>query len=142
MAMFRKCTECGGKVPIGTLCKCEELKKRKRYKSYDKNIRYNKDNIKYASFYNNAIWIRLSEYIKIQYNGMCLQCLIENKDIKSCDVVHHIIPIRRDWSKRLDKDNLIPLCHMHHNSIDHCNITKEYISRYKDMLKLYKKIYK
>jgi 5-methylcytosine-specific restriction protein A len=30
------------------------------------------------------------------------------------DVVDHIIPIEVDWSKRLDKSNLQPLCHSCH----------------------------
>ena len=35
--------------------------------------------------------------------------------IKIGDVVDHIIPIRMDWSKRLEPTNLQTLCHACHN---------------------------
>ncbi|MEC2504384.1 HNH endonuclease, partial [Bacillus cereus] len=39
-----------------------------------------------------------------------------SKDIiKIGDVVDHIIPIRVDWSKRLEPSNLQTLCHACHN---------------------------
>ena len=43
-----------------------------------------------------------------------VQC--RSKDIiKIGDVVDHIIPIRVDWSKRLEPTNLQTLCHACHN---------------------------
>ena len=39
--------------------------------------------------------------------------------------VHHIIPIEEDYSKRLDSENLITLCNMHHKMAEAGEITKE-----------------
>ena len=38
-------------------------------------------------------------------DGLCVQCR-SNDIIKIGDVVDHIIPIRMDWSKRLEPTNL------------------------------------
>ncbi|WP_377897049.1 HNH endonuclease [Gottfriedia sp. OAE603] len=38
------------------------------------------------------------------------------------DVVHHIVEIKADWSKRLEKKNLKAMCHGCHNRQN--NLTK------------------
>ena len=39
--------------------------------------------------------------------------------------VHHIIPIAKDYNKKLDSDNLITLCRMHHEQAERGLITEE-----------------
>ncbi|MEC2595813.1 HNH endonuclease, partial [Bacillus cereus] len=56
----------------------------------------------------------MRELIYRRDHGLCVQC--RSKDIiKIGDVVDHIIPIRVDWSKRLEPSNLQTLCHACHN---------------------------
>ena len=56
----------------------------------------------------------MRELIYRRDHGLCVQC--RSKDIiKIGDVVDHIIPIRMDWSKRLEPTNLQTLCHACHN---------------------------
>ena len=56
----------------------------------------------------------MRELIYRRDHGLCVQC--RSKDIiKIGDVVDHIVPIRVDWSKRLEPSNLQTLCHACHN---------------------------
>ena len=43
--------------------------------------------------------------------------------------VHHIVPINEDYSKRLDDDNLISLCQMHHKMADNGEIPREVLQK-------------
>ena len=56
----------------------------------------------------------MRELIYRRDHGLCVQCR-SNGIIKIGDVVDHIIPIRVDWSKRLEPINLQTLCHACHN---------------------------
>ncbi len=48
-------------------------------------------------------------YGKKKYNNLCLYSYYVDKEVKYCNVMHHIIELKEDWDKRLDIDNLIPL---------------------------------
>nr|WP_275591513.1 HNH endonuclease signature motif containing protein [Mammaliicoccus sp. A-M4] len=50
----------------------------------------------------------------LEYDYLCQECLRQGY-YQQANVVDHIIELKDDWSKRLDKDNLIPLCHSCHN---------------------------
>lgn len=39
-----------------------------------------------------------------------------NGVIKQANIVHHIVPLRDDWSKRLSYDNLETICAQCHNA--------------------------
>jgi 5-methylcytosine-specific restriction enzyme A len=39
--------------------------------------------------------------------------------------VHHIVPIVADYDKRLNSDNLISLCRMHHEAAEAGSIPRE-----------------
>ena len=67
---------------------------------------------KYQQFYNTTAWRKLSQQV-LKNNPVCVACL-SNGIIRKADVVDHIIPIRVDWTKRLDADNLQPLCNSCH----------------------------
>ena len=120
MAIYRRCGKCGKKIEQGATCKC--LKD--TVKEYNRNIRYNKDNKEYSSFYNTTHWNRMSKYIRSKYNGLCLVCYVRYKIMNGANVVHHIIELKEDYSKRLEEDNLITLCHSCHNIL-HSNYTEK-----------------
>lgn len=86
------------------------------------NNRYNKQrDKKYTQFYNSKAWRLLSKkYITEHY--LCEECQKEAKQkkeytIQLAEEVHHKEPIQTEtgWLRRLDENNLISLCHMHHD---------------------------
>lgn len=70
---------------------------------------------KYAEFYNSKEWKNLRNQKFYDADGLCELCK-KNKIVERGREVHHIIPIEKDWSKRLDYDNLILLCNDCHNA--------------------------
>lgn len=93
---------------------CDEHKhlSKQHKKDYDL-VRYERDKT-FIRFYNSKEWKQVRHNVKLSYDYLCQECLKEDKYTKA-DVVDHVIELKDDWSKRLDKNNLIPLCHYHHN---------------------------
>ena len=54
---------------------------------------------------------------------MCQNCKKNGKYIFQKLEVHHIIPISKDWNKRLKNGNLITLCTQCHYMADHEEIS-------------------
>lgn len=86
------------------------------------NNRYNKQrDKKYTQFYNSKVWRTLSkDYLNKHY--MCEECAKEAKlkkeySIQLAEEVHHKEPIQTEtgWLRRLEWNNLISLCHFHHD---------------------------
>lgn len=73
-----------------------------------------KRNKKSKQFYNSTKWKNVRDRRKRDKNNLCEFCL-ENKKLNVANVCDHIVPIKIDWSKRLDYDNLQMLCHECHN---------------------------
>lgn len=131
MAIYRRCGKCGKKIVQGNTCECVKATR----KEYNKNVRYNKDK-EYSTFYNSMHWKRMSSYIRCKYNGFCLVCYIKYKVLKVADVVHHIVEIKEDYSKRLEEDNLVTLCHSCHNIL-HSNYTEKEKKELKNIKNIY-----
>lgn len=66
---------------------------------------------KFKNFYNSKEWKTLRAVKFADAGGLCEKC----KKIVSGKEVHHIVPIEKDWNKRLDYNNLILLCSACHN---------------------------
>ncbi|AWZ48446.1 hypothetical protein C3495_06280 [Clostridiaceae bacterium 14S0207] len=93
-----------------------EEKKVQMNKQYDKYIRHDKDK-KYTKFYHSNEWNDLREDVLITYNGIDIYSYyIENKAV-TANTAHHIIELKEDWDKRLDKDNIFPLNDFNHKKI-------------------------
>lgn len=71
---------------------------------------------KYKNFYNSKHWNDLRALKFSDADGICEACKAKGI-IKPGVDVHHKIPIEKDWSKRLDYNNLILLCKECHNEI-------------------------
>lgn len=112
MAILKMCPRCRNMIDRNAkLCaKCTE-KERERKKSYDKTR--DKDIV---SFYNSKTWKIIRDLVKSRDNNLCLLCL-EKDRISVCNVIHHVVEVREEWDKRLDKDNCISLCHDCHNKV-------------------------
>ena len=70
---------------------------------------------KYSQFYNSVQWRTLRNQKFYDANGLCELCL-KDGIINEAREIHHIVPIEKDWNKRLDYDNLIALCSDCHNA--------------------------
>lgn len=141
-----KLCRCGKRIDyIKKYCdKCAieiEKEKKDRVRRYDREVRYSKENKKYADFYNSKAWRTLSDLIKKKYNGMCVMCLLDKDKVVDSDVVHHIEELKKRWDLRLSSTNLIALCHECHNGIEDTNYSKEDKIYLKQLIERYKEIY-
>lgn len=94
-------------------CKSKQSEKNSaRNKQYD---RYYRDT-RAKAFYNSSAWKRLVSIIRIRNNGLCALCYHEGIKSKGT-MIHHIVPIKDDWSKRLDTANCIILCPECHGKV-------------------------
>ena len=106
--MYRSCSVCGRIHPEDKMCK-----------------RVYKKNTKESHFRNTNAWIKKRNQIKKRDKYLCQLCLKDNIYTYDNLQVHHIIPIAKDYNKKLDSDNLITLCRMHHEQVKKGIISKE-----------------
>jgi hypothetical protein len=103
----------------------KEMKKKKKetmkriYGNVKKNLeeKQRKDySKKTKEFYSSDEWRRLRYIVLREQGGRCQCC---GRSAKDGVILHvdHIIPLSKDWSKRLEKDNLQVLC-------EDCNLGK------------------
>ena len=97
------CPECAKGVAI---------EKQEKNKRYDHKVR----DPKLVKFYHSSEWQRIRNAALIRDNRLCQECL-EHNVIKSAEIVHHIIEIKDDWSKRLQLDNCESVCKSCHNKL-------------------------
>lgn len=71
---------------------------------------------KYNSFYCSKEWQDLRNRKWYDADGLCEMCKKKGIIREGIDV-HHLVEISKDWSKRLDYDNLVLLCKDCHNEI-------------------------
>ena len=108
--LTKLCSKCGRLMEFGSaMCPACQAKAAERHKMYDTHAR----NQKAKQFYHSKQWATMRNIAMIQASYQCEVCRKQGK-LMPADEVHHIIPIAVDWSKRLDRANLICLCHKHH----------------------------
>jgi len=97
---------------------CEEHEKIKKFQLREHNKRYlnERSDTKEQDFYKKKEWKIKRATILQRDNYLCQHCLKE-MIFTPADLVHHIIDIKVDWSKRLEDENLISLCVGCHNAI-------------------------
>lgn len=121
-SMFKSCQYCGRIHKQGEECK---LKPKPKRKCYTKKL--TEENKEIEKFRWSKQWQHKREYIKKRDNYMCVACLLglrnTAKRLNTVGLsVHHIIPLAVDFDKRLDDDNLITLCSLHHRMADNGEI--------------------
>ncbi|WP_421406507.1 HNH endonuclease signature motif containing protein [Lacticaseibacillus paracasei] len=67
---------------------------------------------RYFQFYKSKPWRQLSYSYRLAH-PLCERCQAKCLYVQA-DVVDHIVPIRVDWSRRLDESNLQSLCNSCH----------------------------
>lgn len=151
MALMTLCKECNTKIPYGTTrcssCKEEREKylkaKSKKYNAdrYDRD-KANEDTIRL--FYTSTAWKNKRQEIIKRDNNECQICKALYKFVPSDDV-HHIVPMTKDFSKRLDNNNLISLCSkchkdIHYHKIDNKDKFEKYVKQKINSDRFYKKL--
>lgn len=106
--MLKSCPYCGRIHDSKFICLQKEKAISKKKKMTDKD-----------KFRGKSAWKRKREEIKERDNFVCQVCvrnLYNPLRIYETDnlQVHHVIPLEKDYNKRLDNDNLITLCERHH----------------------------
>ena len=115
--IFKRCDRCGKRLSPGVKCRCVEAR---RQFEYDTHARDRESN----AFYHSKEWLTASRAAKEYYHGIDIVELYENDMVVNGRTVHHLIPIKTDWSRRLDKNNLIYLTESNHQLI-HQRMEKE-----------------
>lgn len=110
MPIYKRCANCGKRLPSGAKCMCREPI---RQKVYDKTAR----NRKSDAFYHSGAWSVMRQRAKDRFHGIDIVEYYKNGRIVYGHSVHHIIPIKDDWSKRLDINNLIYLSESNHQKV-------------------------
>lgn len=113
MPIWKRCGRCGRRLLTGQNCPCAV---RTRNKEYDRDKRDKES----KRFYDSAEWRRTKERV-LDLDGMDVYVYMTTGEVVAADTVHHIIPLRDDWSKRLDISNLMSL-----NAATHSKIESEY----------------
>lgn len=110
MPIYKRCSRCGKRIPSGSICPCVK----RRHREYD---RYSRDQ-RSRSFYNSKEWEMGRAAALDADGGIDVYLYMTDGIIVVADTVHHIIPIRDDWSKKLDVDNMMSLSSDTHSMIE------------------------
>ena len=110
MPIYKRCSRCGRRIPTGTTCSCIK----RRHKEYDKTYR-NKEAKKY---YDSGEWQQARAAALEADDSIDVYVYMTEDKIVAADTVHHIIPLKDDWNRRSDIDNLISLNHDTHSMIE------------------------
>lgn len=110
MPIYKRCSRCGKRIPSGSICPCVK----QRHKEYD---RYSRDQ-KSRNFYNSKEW-ELGRAAALDADGgIDVYLFMTEGTIVIADTVHHIIPLKDDWNKRIDIDNMMSLSSDTHSMIE------------------------
>lgn len=108
-AMITKiCPRCRAKVPTGQMCGCVKRDRTNPLGEYSAEIK---------KFYLSDDWNRARNKCIFNCFGLDLISVFVEKKIEYGFTVHHIVPLTKDYSKRLMQSNLIYLTESHHRSI-------------------------
>lgn len=110
MPIYKRCSRCGKRIPSGSTCPCVK----QRHREYD---RYSRDQ-RSRDFYTSKEWELGRAAALDADDGIDVYLYMTEGIVVVADTVHHIIPIRDDWSKRLDIDNMISLSSDTHSMIE------------------------
>ena len=112
--LTKLCAKCGRVMSLGSaLCPACLDNAESRHTHYDANVRDKRS----AKFYTSTQWIRLRDLIISRAGYQCTLCKAHGR-LTPATEVHHKIPIKVDWSLRLDERNLVALCHRCHMNIE------------------------
>lgn len=106
MPIYKRCSRCRKRLLEGTKCDCQKL----RYKEYDKDKSITRE----KKFYSSGSWEKIKDSVKRRFNGIDIYSYYVLLKTEYGQTVHHIEPIKNNWERRLDVDNLIYLTESNH----------------------------
>lgn len=118
--MLKSCKYCG-RIHDSKFT-CSQKPQRKRYTTEADKFRWTsrwqkkREEIKERDLYLCQICIRELYNTVTKYNTEELE-------------VHHNTPINEDYNKRLENDNLLTVCHYHHEMCENGDITREEVQK-------------
>lgn len=120
--MLKSCKYCGRIHDSKVICKPKKAAEERRWANRKQNNA--------SMFRRSNAWTNKSIEIRKRDSYMCVCCKAELKGTiiryNTHDLsVHHIVPINEDYDKRLDDDNLITVCSVHHEICEAGVITRE-----------------
>lgn len=132
MPIYKRCSRCGKRIPSGSTCPCVK----QRHREYD---RYSRDR-RSRSFYNSKEWKTGRATALEADGGIDVYLFMTEGIIAAADMVHHIIPLKDDWNKRIDIDNMMSLSSDTHSMIEQMYKKNkgEMIRKLQEMLKEYR----
>lgn len=110
MPIYKRCGRCGNRISSGTTCSCVNL----RHKEYDK---YSRDK-KSDSFYHSDEWELTRNNVLSIDKGIDVYLYMTTGKVVLADAVHHIEPLKDNWVRRCDIENLISLSNDTHSMIE------------------------
>lgn len=78
---------------------------------------YERKKQKYDWFYKKPAWKKVRLVALERDDHLCQHCYQKYDVMTQADVVHHIIYVETDFTKALEIENLISLCHECHNRV-------------------------
>ena len=115
--MKKSCKYCGKIHDVDYICDKKPKSKNKRDRQF-------------SDFRSGSDWKQKREHIKIRDNFACVACLRQLpgtlKRVNTENLsVHHITPLNKNFSMRLDDKNLITLCDFHHEMAEKGEISAD-----------------
>lgn len=110
MPIYKRCSRCRQRIQPGMSCSCVK----QRYKEYDK---YSRDK-KSKDFYHSSEWLMKRAAVLELDDGVDVYIYMTTGRIILADTVHHITPLKDDWTRRLDEENLMSLSQDTHSLIE------------------------
>lgn len=68
-----------------------------------------------VAFYRSTKWRKLRASVLAEAFHLC-ECCKQRGDLTPADTVHHLVEIREDWHRRLERSNLLAVCRGCHES--------------------------
>lgn len=120
--MLRSCQYCGRIHERKEVCT--------QKKKAQENRQQNRKRTNALLFRRSNAWTDKSIQIRKRDKYMCLCCKAKMigtlNQFNTIDLsVHHIIPVEEDYEKRLDDENLITVCSLHHEMCEAGKILRE-----------------
>lgn len=107
--IIKYCSKCGKQMSYNGHSICEGCMKKYSKKYQDRLYNKTKRNKQRDRFYHSKAWKELSQYILVKAKFICADCG------RLATEVHHEIPVSENWERRLDPNNITPLCTSCHN---------------------------
>ena len=106
MPIYKRCSRCGRRLKAQERCPC-----------YARRYDDDKPDERWRAFYLSAGWGKARAAAIARCQGIDWLEYLQTGRLVPGDTVHHIIPLKEDWSLRLSADNLIYLTSSNHQLV-------------------------